>query len=219
MWKTSVGTVVILWFAQTAHGGPLQIIGETWQADSESSCSVTLKAASPGLEGVSLSCWQMVCQIVPTIGSPTNAFFTELPDYTPASHFVFGDQSSAYRGDESPSGTAFGAFSADPSGSVNVQPPNTNLLQFSLTSPNAVGTFDIVLAPYIEPEFGSFWIDSLGQAQPFSVVSPPGRPDGVVATVVFSAIPEPPNGIMLLAGLTALTLIWVARRKACHCQG
>lgn len=211
MWKTSVGTVVVLWLAQTAYGEPCRIVGET-RADSEISRFVTLKVENPGSEGISMSSWQLVCQIVPTVDSPKNAFFTKLSDYTPASYFVFGNQSGAYRGDDSPLGTAFWAFSASLSG-VEVQPPNTNLLQFSLTSPDAVGTFDIVLTPYAEPETGSFWIDSSGKLQPFDA----GRSDRVVATVVFSAIPEPPSGPMLLSGFAAfLVSAWGARRKLFH---
>lgn len=219
MWKIPIGIVVVLLLAQTAYAGPLQIVGETWQVGSESSCSVTLKVENQGSLDVLLSSWQLVCQIVPAIGSPKNAFFTDLSNYTPASYFVFGNQSSAYRGDASPLGTAFFAFSTDLSGSVDVQPSNTNLLQFSLTSPDAAGTFDIVLTPYADSELGSFWVDGSGELQPFDVKAPLGRSAGVVATLVFSAIPEPPSGLMLLSGVALLILIWVARRKPFHCEG
>jgi hypothetical protein len=214
MWKLLITTWVVSWLAQTACAEPiLQIVGETWPADSETTCSVTLRVNSQGTEDVPLSLWQVVCQIVPSTDSPSSAFFTDLPesDYTPASHFVFQNESSGvFRSDESPLGTLFGAISLS-AGGETLQPSDTNLLHFSLTSPDAVGTFDIVLVPYTATDTGSFWSDANGTSRPFEVAPPPGRSPGVVATVVFSA-PEPSSGLTLLSGVGALILMGVGQR-------
>ena len=75
MWKSLITTLVFSWLSQTVCAEPvLQIVGETWQADSQTTCSVTLRIDSQGMEDVSLSFWQVVCQIAPSTGLPFECF-------------------------------------------------------------------------------------------------------------------------------------------------
>lgn len=213
MWKTGITAAFLSCFAQTAYSEYLRIVGQTWMAGSEPSCSITLEIENTGPPDVLLSGWQLVLQIVPVGDAPENASFAYLLDYTPTD-YVFGSQSFGIsRSGASPTLTTFLDFSTAPDGAVHVQPPNNNLLQFSLISPDAVGTYDIVLAPCNEPDIGSHWLDSDWGAHAFDVAPPPERPDNVVATVVFSAIPEPPSSLMLVSGVVAMTLLGVVCRR------
>lgn len=214
MWKSCIANIIVLCFAQVVCAERLQIVGKTWFAGSASSCSVILEVENNGPHDVLLGSWQLVCQIIPVGDSPTDAFFTGLTDYTPASDFVFGNKFfGVFRNPDNQLGTPFYAFSTDPNGGVDVQPPNTNLLLFDLTSPNAVGTFDIALAAFTEPDIGSYWSDNNGNAHTFDIAPPPGRPSEVVATVVFSDVPEPSTGFIMLLGMISSILFWFTRRR------
>jgi hypothetical protein len=217
MWQSLIATLVFCYLAQIACAEPvLQILGETWQAEADTTCSLTVKVTNPGSDDVQLSGWQLVCHIVPSAGSPTNAFFTELPnaDHTPTASFVFQAASTGVvrGGNESLPGTFFGAQSLAESGEGEAVHPDTfNLLHFNLTSPDATGTFDIVIQPCIGSDWDSCWIDSSLTVHPFEITAPFGRSPSVIATVVFPA-PEPSSGLTLLSGAAAIILMGVGRR-------
>lgn len=216
MQKTGIAVAIVLCLAQAVYSENLpnlQIVGEEVKvAGSESSCWITLGIENTGTQNSLLS-WQVVLQIVPVGNAPSNAFFNDLPmpaDYTPI-HYVFDDSSFGIgRSDVTPHVTSFSDMVLN---GVEVPSSGKNLLRLNLTSPDAVGTYDIVLAPYSGPETGSYWLDNYWGAHAFDVAPPPERPDDVVATVVFSAIPEPPSGLMLLSGVVAMTLLGVVCRR------
>ena len=217
MWKFTISVAIVLGFVQTTHGEYLHILRNTWEPDSGSTCLVTLSVQNDGPQDILLASWQLICRIVPVGNSPTDAFFTDLSDYTPADKFVYHDQYlGVYRGSDTSDGTSFTAFSLNLNGGELVQPPDTNLLTFGITSPSALGTFDIVLTPPTDPETGSYWLDNNFAAHTFDSIPSLASSDVIVATVVFSAVPEPASSIVLLSGAFAL-LLWTACRKRSYC--
>ena len=213
MWKTTIAAAIVLGFAPTSQGEYLHILRNTWHTESGPTCLVTLSVQNDGPEDILLATWQLVCQIVPVGNSPTDAFFTSLPNYAPSNNFVFDDQFlGVFRESDSSSRTSFSAFSINQDGGVFVQPPDTNLLTFGITSPNATGTYNIVLTPPSKSETGSYWLDSNWGTHTFDARPSSESPDVIVATVVFSTVPELPSGFVLLSGAFPL-IIWFACRN------
>ena len=204
MWKTGITAAVAFFCSQTIFAENLQITaaGVDWEAGPEQSCWVTLRVDNTGTPD-NLLIWQLVFQIVPigdASGVVSIAGFSKPPAY------VFGADSPAIvSSSDSPLGPAFSGMANDLTNGVDVPPSGKNLLQLQLTSQDAVGRFDIVVAPN-DTGFGSNWLPPSFVPQNFDVTSFPGRPERVVESVVFSSLPEPSNSSMLLWVIVVLTL-------------
>jgi hypothetical protein len=219
MWRTGVAAAIALCFAQAtcAENLPnLLIVGEEAAAGAESSCWVTLRIQNTGISD-RLSGWQLVCQVVP-LGDASGT--VSITDFATPSEYVFSDGSW---GIDSVYDPAFGDIFFDTAKSksddlpygVEVPPSGKNLLQIKLISSDAVGSFGILVVPDDGTGTYSNWIspDPLPMPNNFDVAPVPGGPEGVVASVEFGSVPEPPGSLMLVSGAVAMMLFGVAYRR------
>ncbi|MHB1034073.1 MAG: hypothetical protein ACYC35_08385 [Pirellulales bacterium] len=220
MRKITIAATVVLCLAQIARAeslANLRIVGEQVKISaSESSHWLTLGIENTGIEERPVV-WQVVFQIVPVDDSTGTVV---IKDFARPPAYMFGD--AAYeiiRSDQSPLGTTFSGATSDLAG-AEVLSTGMNLLQIELASSDATGRFDIVAVSDEQIDLGSNWISPEFNAYEFAVVPVSDRPQTrVVASVEFISAPEPPSGLMLLAGVATLAVPWVARRKPSQRNG
>ena len=211
MWKATLGTVIVLCLAQPACADSLQLFdeGETWGTGPNPSCSVLL-----GIRGVGapnpLNSWELGVQVVP-IDNPLGT--VSVTDCTTPDNYVFSGGNYGIHWTWVDTGAFYSIYDElnDMNQGVTVPNDGVNLVQITLSPQAAVGRFDLFLVPglYIDGDYFSEtgWTSLPWGLYNFDVVSPPGRPANVVASVVFGEAPEPPTGLMLVSAMAGFLLI------------
>lgn len=207
MLKIGLGCVFALAIAQTVHADQLTIIARpiTWTSG-EVPFYITIGVYNTGTPQT-LSGWTLVCTIAGVEGATGSVAFG---DPAAPTNDIFADNS--YAGilpSYSPTlGTIFSNVAISP---VEIQETAGTLNLVDLTlfpSPDARGRFDVTVVPDDGTGTGSNWLDAAYLPQSFNVAAPAGRPDGILASVVFP-VPEPSSGVILSM---AILLSLVARR-------
>jgi hypothetical protein len=205
-WKTSVATIVALWFAQVAWAGNLVAVGGpiTWISGTESSCHFVIGVDNTGANHPLIG-WQLKCEIIP-IGNTTGS--VSFGTIGAPSNYVFGSLYRAVKVEGSASSTliatdditSFGdGFLMNP---VTVSKTGMELLDVELISSWAAGRFNVVVA--VGTEADSVWYSDTFAATPFDV-NTLGWESPIIESVVFSA-PEPSHLVLLLSGTIGLAI-------------